>query len=183
MVRCNLSVLLAERRIKISRISVDTGLSRTTLTALANNYSQGIQFDTLNTLCLYLDTTPEKLVAFHPTDFRVKKAVLQSKDAPDQRTYDIYIDVVEHRRLTSCVLIANVECFYDEACPCFRIEVFTADPDNIDVFEANTDLFLQEFKDLPISFRQDLADDIFRQVANDWTDHHEPVLASFTWRV
>lgn len=59
MVRCNLSVLMAERGLKISRIASDTGLSRTTLTALANNYSQGIQFDTLNTLCMYLNTTPE----------------------------------------------------------------------------------------------------------------------------
>ena len=39
----NLSVLLAERRLTVSRLAQDTGISRTTLTALATRSAKGIQ--------------------------------------------------------------------------------------------------------------------------------------------
>lgn len=71
MVKCNLSVLLAEKRLTISKVSKDTGLSRTTLTALSTGSSSGIQFDTLDTLCTYLNVTPERLFAFAPVNVTV----------------------------------------------------------------------------------------------------------------
>lgn len=64
----NLSVLLAERRLTLSRVSQDTHISRTTLTALASRSAKGIQFDTLNTLCQYLKVTPDALFAYRPFD-------------------------------------------------------------------------------------------------------------------
>lgn len=66
MIKCNLPVLLAERGLKITKVSNDTGISRTTLTALNNNYSQGIQFDTLNKLCNYLKISPGELFLYVP---------------------------------------------------------------------------------------------------------------------
>lgn len=71
MLRCNLSVLLAERNLKITQVSKDTGISRTTLTALINNRSQGIQFDTINTLCNYLKITPDKLMSYLPLEIEI----------------------------------------------------------------------------------------------------------------
>lgn len=64
MIICNLNTLLAERNLKITKVAKDTGISRTTLTSLANNYSQGIQFETLNTLCMYLDIKPENFFEY-----------------------------------------------------------------------------------------------------------------------
>ena len=61
MIVCNLAVLLAERGLKITKVSKDTGLSRTTLTALYYNRGQGIQLDTMDTLCNYLKITPNEL--------------------------------------------------------------------------------------------------------------------------
>ena len=72
MLKCNLAVLLAERKLKISKVSKDTGISRTTLTSLANNYSQGIQLDTLNTLCSYLRITPAEFFCYAPFNFKVE---------------------------------------------------------------------------------------------------------------
>lgn len=69
MIRCNLSVLLAERNLKITKVSNDTGISRTTLTALCKNHSQGIQFDTMNILCKYLKVAPAQLICYIPYDF------------------------------------------------------------------------------------------------------------------
>lgn len=68
MIRCNLSILLAERGLTISQVSEDTGISRTTLTALAKNRNSGIQLETINTLCLYLKIEPSQLIAFLPFD-------------------------------------------------------------------------------------------------------------------
>ena len=64
----NLSVLLAERRLTVTKVAQDTGLSRTTLTALTTRSAKGIQFDTLNRLCQYLKVTPDALFIYLPFD-------------------------------------------------------------------------------------------------------------------
>lgn len=68
MIKSNLAVVLAERNIKITKVSHDTGISRTTLTALTQNNCKGIQFDTLNTLCTYLHVTPSEIIQYYPID-------------------------------------------------------------------------------------------------------------------
>ena len=68
MIKCSLSILLAERNLKITKVSKETGISRTTLTALYYNTNQGIQFDTLNTLCKYLRITPSELILYNEYD-------------------------------------------------------------------------------------------------------------------
>ena len=64
----NLSVLLAQRHLTVTRVSEDTGLSRTTLTALCGGSARGIQFETLNTLCQYLKAAPGDLFLYRPFD-------------------------------------------------------------------------------------------------------------------
>ena len=72
MIFCNLKVLMAERNISVSKMSEDTGISRTTITALCGNKSGGIQFDTLNTICGYLNVLPNEVILFspHKIDFK-----------------------------------------------------------------------------------------------------------------
>lgn len=89
MIRCNLSVVLAERGLKITKVSQDTGISRTTLTSLCSNASQGIQFDTLNKLCLYLKINPEKLISFVP--YQLTLLHTEVKD-PTNFVFDIELD-------------------------------------------------------------------------------------------
>ena len=62
MIKCNLAVLLAERNIKISDMSRETGISRTTLTSIYYNTSKGIQFDTLEAICDYLNVEPADVI-------------------------------------------------------------------------------------------------------------------------
>lgn len=66
MIFSKLNVLLAERNLKISKVAKDTGISRTTLTALSQNTSQGIQFETLDLLCGYLKITPNLFFEYIP---------------------------------------------------------------------------------------------------------------------
>ena len=68
MIRSNLSVILAENDLKITKVAHDTGISRTTLTALSQNDCKGVQFDTLNTLCTYLHIPVSRLIDFIPID-------------------------------------------------------------------------------------------------------------------
>ena len=66
MMLSNLSVIMAQRKIKIAELSKITGISRTTLTSLYYNSGNGVQFDTLNKLCEALRTTPGELLLYHP---------------------------------------------------------------------------------------------------------------------
>ena len=68
----NLAVLLAERRLTISKVSQDTGISRTTLTALAGRSARGAQFDTLDALCQYLKIAPDALFIYLPFDLSME---------------------------------------------------------------------------------------------------------------
>ncbi|MQW23915.1 MULTISPECIES: helix-turn-helix transcriptional regulator [unclassified Lactococcus] len=58
MLKNNFWVLMAERSTKISVVSKETGLSRTTLTSLKYNRATRIDFNTLEILCKYLGITP-----------------------------------------------------------------------------------------------------------------------------
>lgn len=58
------SLLLAERLLKVSDVSRDTGISRTTLTALYYRRNAGIQFDTLNRLCEYFNCNIEEIIFY-----------------------------------------------------------------------------------------------------------------------
>lgn len=53
----NLSAILGERLIKITQVSKDTGISRTTLTNLYYKRSKAISGDVLHKLCDYLGCT------------------------------------------------------------------------------------------------------------------------------
>lgn len=72
MIKSNLKVKLAENNIRISKIANDTGISRTTLTALSEGHTKGIQFDTLNKICRYLKIEPAELFVYSPIDIDPK---------------------------------------------------------------------------------------------------------------
>lgn len=103
MLFVNLNVLLAERNIRISKVSKDTGISRTTLTALCNNYSQGVQFDTLNTLCSYLDIAPAQFFVYLPADYKL------DIEQQDEQTFLVKFSIRSGKRKTLCAALAYVE--------------------------------------------------------------------------
>ncbi|MEK5142596.1 helix-turn-helix domain-containing protein [Paenibacillus sp. FSL M7-0134] len=52
----NLAILMAKsRRLNVGKISQDTGISRTTLTAMKYDKTKGINYDTLEILCDYFN--------------------------------------------------------------------------------------------------------------------------------
>ncbi|MDK4477060.1 helix-turn-helix domain-containing protein [Fusobacterium necrophorum] len=71
MIKFNLSVLLAERNISITKLSEVTQISRNTLTLINNGKTQGIQLETMNKLCHFLKITPGELFTYLPFDLEI----------------------------------------------------------------------------------------------------------------
>lgn len=61
MIKCNLSRIMGEKKLKISEISRDTGINRGTLTRLYQETAERIDLDVLDQLCDYLDCTVGEL--------------------------------------------------------------------------------------------------------------------------
>ena len=54
MVKCHLSTLMGERRLKISDVSRDTGINRGTITRMYNEEATRVDLDIIESLCTYL---------------------------------------------------------------------------------------------------------------------------------
>ena len=87
MIINNLSEILGRKRLKISNVIKETGITRPTLTSLYYDKSKGINFDTLNTLCNNLDITPGELFTFCPADISEIKVNSINYDSIDEITF------------------------------------------------------------------------------------------------
>ncbi|MBE7341655.1 XRE family transcriptional regulator [Staphylococcus haemolyticus] len=74
MIQSRLSVLMAERGLKISDLYEETGISKTTLMAIAENTGKGVQFDTVDKLCNFLGVTPCEFFDYSPYIVETKKS-------------------------------------------------------------------------------------------------------------
>ncbi|HIE6587271.1 TPA: helix-turn-helix domain-containing protein [Pseudomonas aeruginosa] len=62
MVKCHLSRLLGERKLKISDVVRETGINRGTLTRLYHETAQRVDLKDLETICRYLNCQVEDLL-------------------------------------------------------------------------------------------------------------------------
>lgn len=72
MLKSNLSVLMAERGLKIVDLYNATGISKNTLMSLSENTSKGVQFETVDKLCNYLGVTPAEFFIYAPFMFEYR---------------------------------------------------------------------------------------------------------------
>lgn len=68
MIRCRLAFLLAEKKLKIADVSRDTGLNRSTLTAMYYETTQRIDLESVNALCRYFGCKVEDLLVYVPDE-------------------------------------------------------------------------------------------------------------------
>lgn len=54
MIKCHLSRILGERKLKVSEVARDTGINRNTLHRLYNETATRIELDAIETLCHHL---------------------------------------------------------------------------------------------------------------------------------
>lgn len=55
MIKCHLSRIMGEKKLKISDVSRDTGINRGTITRLYQETAVRVEFEVLEKLCRYLD--------------------------------------------------------------------------------------------------------------------------------
>lgn len=63
-----LSGLMGNKLVKISQVSQETGISRTTLTSLYYRRSTAITFEVLDKLCNYFHCSIDDIFEFQPTN-------------------------------------------------------------------------------------------------------------------
>ena len=67
MVKCHLSKIMGERRLKISDLANETGLNRGTLTRLYHETAERIELDVIDTLCTYFSCSITDLLEHLPS--------------------------------------------------------------------------------------------------------------------
>ena len=113
MIRRNLAVLLAQRSLKITKVSKDTHISRTTLTAICQNECKGIQFDTLNLLCEYLNVSPSEILEFYPLDISEiniqTNEIISINDSFPIESFTVSFSLKYNKSTISCSIDGKIE--------------------------------------------------------------------------
>lgn len=66
MIKCHLSRLMGERKMKIVDVARETGLHRNTITLLYNETATRLDIDAIDRLCKLFDCKVGDLFEFHP---------------------------------------------------------------------------------------------------------------------
>jgi putative transcriptional regulator len=68
VIKCHLSRLMGERKLKISDVARDTGLHRNTITLLYQETSARVDLEAMDKLCQYFNVSVGELFEFVPDD-------------------------------------------------------------------------------------------------------------------
>ena len=79
MIRCHLSRLMGERKIKIADLSRDTGINRGTATRLYYETAERIEMNVISSLCEYFDCSVGDLLEYVPDQTTRKETKIQKK--------------------------------------------------------------------------------------------------------
>ncbi|KAB2825923.1 helix-turn-helix domain-containing protein [Aliivibrio finisterrensis] len=62
MLKCHLSKIMGEKRLKVSDVARDTGINRGTVTRLYNETATRVELEVIDTLCTYLNISVGELL-------------------------------------------------------------------------------------------------------------------------
>lgn len=158
MIACNLRVLLAERNLTSSKVSEETGISRTTLGSLMSGKAQGLQFDTLNKLCSYLSVDIGSILVYAPYDLYTSSVDIQEKtvifklDKRDRtQEFEMYLEYAPKDR-------ASISEYFCEKCPIpYTFNVFISS-NSIEQSTAYSEFYLY-YDRLPQIMKMGIIDD------------------------
>ena len=170
MIRNRLAELLAERNLRITKVANDTGISRNTITTVAQNNSKMIQMDTINALCKYLGVThceffsyvPFDLeVTLHPSFTELKAEVIDNDFEIEHLLHEfkMFIDVHERNTLRSLELDGYV-AFYE---PNWNVDF------HVDFSSEDDNKYFDKIKGLmPVGMIAQFTDDLKIQLSEYW---------------
>lgn len=116
LIKCNLDEIMVKKGVKMRDIAKSTGISRTTLTALYYNHTKGVQFDTLDKICTYLNIEPGQLF----TQFKFELNVISVYDTKKEGAYYLECQFVTDYG----TLVGLVICDYDEESNKFKVAIW-----------------------------------------------------------
>ena len=64
MIKINLDVMMAKRKISLNELSEQVGITNTNLSVLKTNKAKAIRFSTLDAICQVLDCQPGDIMEF-----------------------------------------------------------------------------------------------------------------------
>ena len=148
MIKTNLAVLLAERGLKIADVYKATGISKTTLMAISENSGKGIQYDTMDKLCSFLEVEPKDFFVYSP--YMVSFSELKYNDF-----IGLYVDCIlkngEYEKTKSLQIAFND---VDELKEIYKYDFVLSIDANIDEF----------YTSLPIQLKRDFRTNLIENV-------------------
>lgn len=173
MLKSNLSVLMAERGLKIVDLYNATGISKNTLMSLSENTSKGVQFETVDKLCNYLGVTPADFFVYAPYIVDIKF----EKDAKDKDEFNLIVILQSGDRIKSFTFAGAL---YDK-----KFRQYMKDDDittlanyskneNCDYFiylsdEVNSgrENFAYVFDKFPQQIKREIIENIFKELSDN----------------
>ncbi|WP_392425220.1 helix-turn-helix domain-containing protein [Dolosigranulum pigrum] len=146
MIKNNLNVLLAERNYTATDLHEGTGISKTTLTSLVNNTGKGVQMDTIDKICNFLDVNISDFFIYSPYMIDLEYS---------EKEYGHLIEIKTTRKGIERSYFLNFM---------FNSPEYEKDPDTINLTKPydlevilyfDDDYFIDVFKQLDIGFRTD----------------------------
>lgn len=184
MIKSRLPILLAERNLKITKVSNDTGISRTTLTSLNTDSSQGIQFDTLNKLCNYLKVTPGELFLYIPFDIEVSN-FNNNKYDEEQGNIFFTLRIKNNNNEIDCDFSAHIIISMNQIYVDYEVAKYLDEESQKEQEKKFNDIKKFLFA-LPIQFLNDINKEVQNQIlSNYFEDSFEgdkDRVFSFDWR-
>ncbi len=68
MIKCKLSNILGERKLKVSDVARATGINRNTLYNMYKEETVRLEIDVLDKLCVFFNCNIQDLLEFHPNE-------------------------------------------------------------------------------------------------------------------
>ena len=68
MIRINLDVMMAKRKMSLNELSDKVGITLANLSVLKNNKAKAIRFSTLDAICKALDCNVEDIIEYVPEE-------------------------------------------------------------------------------------------------------------------
>ncbi len=147
MIRNRLAALMAERGLKITRVAKDTGISRNTITSIAQNDSEMMRMETINTLCKYLGVTPCEFYEYEPLDIDFFVEINSCLYSLQERPTDSFI-TENHLSITTADIDVIMDVKRNQHTQSFDLLGKTINSvelllDNPDIFAANIPLTIE----------------------------------------
>ncbi|EUJ24363.1 Cro/CI family transcriptional regulator [Listeria floridensis FSL S10-1187] len=171
MLRNRLAVLLAERNLKITRVSKDTGISRSTLTAISQNDSKMIQMDTIDGLCQYLGVTPSDFFDYAPikisTTITNMDLNIESDYEMTELEFEININIEKNEGRETYLAVGSLEHSVYMSPICCNINIILSfdTADNAQKFKVSVVDKLSPF--LQIQLRNDMNHAIYNAIESE----------------